>query len=120
MLYVKSNYISSLVRKDIRKNGHRDLVDLAIAMKVVMEYDPEYGTDLVWDYSKQCYVINNSVDLFNTACQAVANCFSAPISKVKELYYILRPLCIIYDEDNDQDLFLMPSTKKVVNFMEAL
>lgn len=124
--YVNNSYASNLVRKMVREcikgKNNKDLYSTIWRIKTIASnWDPEYGTNLVWDDSLGRYVTTKKdINFFNIACQAMGNMYKVPEKVIKSWYYEIRPTMIVYDHENDQELFLMPSTKKVIEYLEAL
>ena len=116
---VNNKELTRELRKNIRLNlnkGDKGLYKIAKLAKACMEYEPEYGVDLVWNFSSNCWIECSKVDVFNTACQVVANMLHTNINSVKFLVLIVKDLGL--DDENHQ--FYTPSTKAVINRLKEL
>ena len=116
---VNNKILTSNLRKGIRFNlnkGDKGLYKIAKLAKACMEYEPEYGVDLVWNFSSNCWIECSKVDVFNTACQVVANMLHTTPSTIKTLVLVVKDLGL--DDENEQ--FYMPSTKAIINHLKEL
>ena len=67
---------------------------------------------MVWDFKKNCWITskNNTLDMFNTACQIGANLINMNIQTLKKAIDIVFEL----GENNESQQFYMPSTSRTI------
>lgn len=115
-LKLKNNYVADCIRKHMRINVKKQdefYYKLAKVAKECVEYNYIYGTDMVWDFKKNCWVtpeINYLNMLFNVACQIGANIMNLDIKTIKKAADITFEL----SEDKELEQFFMPKTKTII------
>lgn len=119
-LKLKNNYVADCIRKHIRINVKKQdefYYKLAKVAKECVEYNYIYGTDMVWDFKKNCWVtpeINYLNMLFNVACQIGANIMNLDIKTIKKAADITFEL----SEDKELEQFFMPKTKTIIKALK--
>ena len=108
-LKLKDNYVANCIRKHMRINVKKQdefYYKLAKIAKECVAYNYIYGIDMVWDFKKNCWVTskNNTLDMFNTACQIGANLINMNIQTLKKAIDIV----------NESQQFYMPSTSRTI------
>jgi hypothetical protein len=114
-LKLKDNYVANCIRKHMRINVKKQdkfYYKLAKIAKECVAYNYIYGIDMVWDFKKNCWITskNNTLDMFNTACQIGANLINMNIQTLKKAIDIVFEL----GENNESQQFCMPSTSRTI------
>lgn len=119
-LKLKNNYVADCIRKHMRINVKKQdefYYKLAKVAKECVEYNYIYGTDMVWDFKKNCWVtpeINYPNMLFNVACQIGSNIMNLDIKTIKKAADITFEL----SEDKELEQFFMPKTKTIIKALK--